>query len=70
MAHRVISPRCINSVAIGGIADIARSTAAPGSDANDPKRTSRHPDNMSQKSLVAVSECYSRAVATALGLDR
>ena len=24
--HRVISPRCINSIAIGGIADIARST--------------------------------------------
>src|ERR1700720_1397955 len=26
-------------VAIGGIADIARSTAAPGSDANDPERS-------------------------------
>ena len=33
---RVRSPRCLNSVAIGAIADIARSTAAPGSDANDP----------------------------------
>ena len=30
LAHRVVSPRRINSVAIGGIADIARSTAALG----------------------------------------
>jgi putative tryptophan/tyrosine transport system substrate-binding protein len=40
VAHRVGSPRCVNSVAIGAIADIARSTAAPGFDANDPKRIS------------------------------
>jgi hypothetical protein len=38
LALRVRSPRCVNSVAIGAIADIARSTAAPGSDANDPKQ--------------------------------
>jgi hypothetical protein len=37
MALRVVSPRRINSVAIGGIADIARSTGALGSDVNDPR---------------------------------
>jgi hypothetical protein len=39
LARSVGSPRGINSVAIGGIADIARSTAAPGSDVNDPELT-------------------------------
>jgi hypothetical protein len=37
-AHRFSSRRCTNSVAIGGIADIVRSTAVLGSDANDPNR--------------------------------
>ena len=40
LAHRVVSPRRINSVAIGGIADIARSTAALGPTRNDPLQNS------------------------------
>src|SRR2546426_11849718 len=39
VALRINSPRCINSVAIVGIADIVRGTATPGSDVNDPSET-------------------------------
>ena len=55
MALRVISPRCINSVAIGCIADIAAKHCGHQADANDPTETWAAQDCRSAKALFVPS---------------
>src|SRR5262249_36611299 len=55
MAHRVSSPRRVDSVAIGGIADMQRSPAAAPSDANDPQPT-KAPSK--SRSAAGPPQCY------------